>query len=207
MPATAAERFPESAASSSGAGGTIQHVVGRFLDLLVAFGGDRDHHRRSGLLLPSGSRRSFRSESWKARSLSYHGRDDHDRKVLVDQRVGAVLHFAGGVAFRVDVRNFLQLERAFECDGIVNAAAQEEEILRRDDTPSPGPRILLRASAACSSLPGNAGEFLNRLFGTSALMVPRCWARIQREQEKRGKLRRESLGRSHADLRSGVRDR
>ena len=41
-----------------------------------------------------------------------------------------MLHFAGRIALRVDVGNFLQLESAFECNGEVHAAAQEEEIGR-----------------------------------------------------------------------------
>ena len=41
-------------------------------------------------------------------------RDDDDRHVLVDQRDGAVLHLAGGIAFGVDVGDFLQLQRAFQ---------------------------------------------------------------------------------------------
>jgi hypothetical protein len=39
-----------------------------------------------------------------------------------------VLHLAGGVAFGVDVGDFLELERAFEGDGVVDAAAEEEEV-------------------------------------------------------------------------------
>ena len=56
-------------------------------------------------------------------------RCQHDyRQIFVDQRVRAVLHFAGGIAFGVDVGNFLQLQRAFESDRVVNAAAEVEEI-------------------------------------------------------------------------------
>ena len=39
-----------------------------------------------------------------------------------------MLHLAGRIAFGVDVGNFLQLQRAFESDGIVNASAEIEEI-------------------------------------------------------------------------------
>ena len=49
-------------------------------------------------------------------------------KVLVDQRDRSVLHFAGRIALRVDVRNFLQLERALECDRVVDATTQVQEI-------------------------------------------------------------------------------
>ena len=55
------------------------------------------------------------------------GKDD-DGQIFVDERVGAVLHFAGGIAFGVDVGNFLEFEGAFEGDGIMNAAAEIEKI-------------------------------------------------------------------------------
>ena len=48
---------------------------------------------------------------------------------LVDEGVGAVLHLAGGVAFCVDVADLLELQSAFEGDGVVDAAAKEEEVV------------------------------------------------------------------------------
>ena len=41
-----------------------------------------------------------------------------------------MLHLAGGVALGVDVGDLLELERALEGDGVVDAAAEEEEIAR-----------------------------------------------------------------------------
>jgi hypothetical protein len=52
-----------------------------------------------------------------------------DGEGFVDEGVGAVLHLAGGVAFGVDVGDLLELERAFEGDGEVDAAAEEEEVV------------------------------------------------------------------------------
>ena len=40
-----------------------------------------------------------------------------------------MLHLASGVSLGVDVGNFLQLESAFEGDGIVDASAQKQEIV------------------------------------------------------------------------------
>ena len=48
--------------------------------------------------------------------------------LLVDERDRAVLHLAGRIAFGVDVRDLLQLERALERDRIVDAAAEVQEI-------------------------------------------------------------------------------
>ena len=60
------------------------------------------------------------------------GRDDHDWQVFVDQGIRTVLHLASRVAFRVDVGDFFQLQRAFEGDRIMYATAQKKEILRAD---------------------------------------------------------------------------
>ena len=46
-----------------------------------------------------------------------------------------MLHFAGGIAFGVDVGNLLQLKRAFERDGVVDAAAEIEEIGLTEELP------------------------------------------------------------------------
>ena len=51
------------------------------------------------------------------------GRHRHHRHVFVHQRQRPMLQFAGGIAFGVDVGDFLELERAFQGDWIVNAAA------------------------------------------------------------------------------------
>ena len=53
------------------------------------------------------------------------GRDGDHRHVLVHQRERAMLQFAGGVGFGVDVGNFLELERAFHGDGIMHAAPEK----------------------------------------------------------------------------------
>ena len=53
---------------------------------------------------------------------------DYDWKCFVYEGVWAVLHLAGRVAFGVDVGNFLHLERAFEGDGVVDAASEKEKI-------------------------------------------------------------------------------
>ena len=55
-------------------------------------------------------------------------RNRDDRHVLVDQRDGPVLHLAGRITLGVNVRDLLQLERAFERNRIVDAAAQVQEI-------------------------------------------------------------------------------
>ena len=64
--------------------------------------------------------------------------DDGHR--LVNQRDGAVLHLSGGVALGVDVGNLLQFERPFQCDGVIDAPPQVEEMLPVVE--APGQRIV-----------------------------------------------------------------
>src|SRR4051794_2304661 len=52
------------------------------------------------------------------------GRDDDNREVLVNQRVRTVLHLAGRIAFRVNIGDFLQLQRTLESDGKVDPASE-----------------------------------------------------------------------------------
>ena len=57
-------------------------------------------------------------------------RREHDHgQFLVDQRVRSVLHLTGRIAFGVNVGDLLQLQRAFERDREVNAAAEIKKIL------------------------------------------------------------------------------
>ena len=57
-------------------------------------------------------------------------RGEHDHgKIFVDQRVRAVLHLARRIAFGVDIGDLFQLQRAFERDGEVDAAAEVKKIL------------------------------------------------------------------------------
>ena len=56
------------------------------------------------------------------------GDDDHGH-LLVDEGDGTVLHLGGGVAFGVDVGDFLEFEGTFEGHGVVVAAAEVDEVL------------------------------------------------------------------------------
>ena len=56
------------------------------------------------------------------------GRHRHDGHFLVDERERPVLEFARGIGFRVDVADFLELERALKRDRIVHAAPEEESV-------------------------------------------------------------------------------
>ena len=78
-------------------------------------------------------------------------RDRDDRHLLVDQRDRPVLHLAGRIALGVDVRDLLQLERAFERDRVVDAAAEEQEVGARRGSARRSPRSAGASFSVCSS--------------------------------------------------------
>ena len=55
--------------------------------------------------------------------------DDDGGHPLIDQGDGAMFHLAGGIAFGVDVADLFEFERPFAGNGVVDAAAQVEEIV------------------------------------------------------------------------------
>ena len=111
---------------SSGRGGNFDDVVGSLAGQVVAFGDDGDHDAVARFHFLNVGDALFVAGHGVGIGFVARGQDD-DGKIFVDQRVGAVLHFAGGIAFGVDVGNFLELERAFEGDGIMNAARRDRE--------------------------------------------------------------------------------
>ena len=131
-------------------------------------------------------------------------REHHDRHPLVDERDRPVLHFAGRVAFGVDVGDLLQLQRAFERDGVVDAAAQVEEVGRAVEPAGDLldlRRELQRLLEQLRQLQQRVDVRLRRLGGQHAARL----AQTQPQQIQRDELRREGFGRRHADFRSGVR--
>ncbi len=100
----------------------------RWRDLVVAFDGDGDDAAAAGGDLLNVGEGLFVLED-AGGVVGVLGGDADDGEGLVDEGVGAVLHLAGGVAFGVDVGDLLELECAFEGDGVVDAAAEEEEVV------------------------------------------------------------------------------
>ena len=85
-----------------------------------------------------------------------------------------MLHLAGGVAFGVDVGDLLELERAFEGDGIVDAAAEEEEVVGGGE--GAGEFLALVGDVSermASSLAGMLESSLTRGRDSASVTVPR----------------------------------
>ena len=57
------------------------------------------------------------------------GGDEHDRHHLVNQRDGTMLHLRGWISLRMDVSDFLELQRPFERDRKVATATEIERVL------------------------------------------------------------------------------
>ena len=98
-----------------------------FADFGIAFRDDGHDFSFARLdFLNVGERLLVKELTFPARGIA--GRQHDDREFLVDERIWPMLHLARRITFGVDVGNLLELERAFEGDGEVYAAAQEQEI-------------------------------------------------------------------------------
>src|SRR6266511_1599042 len=84
----------------------INHVPHFGSDLRVVFCGQGDDRTFARLDLLQVAERFFVERAG--------GNHDDRRGLLINHRDGAVFHFRGRIAFGVDVRNLLHLERAFE---------------------------------------------------------------------------------------------
>ena len=123
---------------------------------------------------------------------------------LVDEGVGAVLHLAGGVAFGVDVGDLLELEGAFEGDGVVDAAAEEEEVAGGAEGLGELAALSIYGTQNLLNFSGDfrkLGDEVDGLFlGDGAAEL----GEVEGEDEEGGELGGEGLGGGDADLRAGV---
>ena len=116
-----------------------------------------------------------------------------------------MFHLARRITFGVDVGDFLQLQRAFERDGEMNAAAQVQEIRRA--------RQLLGQLVVDMVVPQDifhlarqVRQLLHQMLGGGFIQHLALLAQVHRQQEQRRQLAGERLGRRHADFGTRVRD-
>src|SRR5262249_47994380 len=123
--------------------------------------------------------------------------------LLVDEGDGAVFHFAGGVAFGVDVGNLFELEGAFERNRVVVAAAEEEEVAgvavaAGDDLD------LWGVAYYVGHLVGNGHELADQRGGSFGGEGAGAAAQMNGDQYQCGELGGECLCGGYADLGAGV---
>ena len=131
--------------------------------------------------------------------LLRHERDD--RRAFFDQRQRAVLQLARRVRLRVDVRDLLQLQRAFLRDRPVDAPADEEQVAV--------PRQRLRDLLEHPGMPENVLHLRGKLLhggddrrDERPVLRAQRLRKIQTEQIERDELRRVRLRRRDGDLRT-----
>ena len=136
--------------------------------------------------------------------IAVNGGEDDDGNAVADQGVGAVLEFTGGVALGVDVGGLLELEGAFAGDGVVDAAAEEEEgvgvavfFSEMGETCLPNGELRLDRG-------GELGQF-RKTGGDGGLieMAEPC-ALVERKQVEDGELAGEALGGGDGELFAGA---
>ena len=129
--------------------------------------------------------------------------DEDDRHAFVDQRDRAVLHLGGGHAFGVDVADFLELQRAFQRDGIVIPAAEEQPVLAlaelRGDLLD---RVALLQHLLASARGSRTGR--RSVSWHCAWLMNLPPADEEREHRQHDALAGERLGAGDADFRAGV---
>src|SRR5579883_2269134 len=182
--------------------GNVDDVISGIPDFGVAFGSERDDLAGARLDLLEVGHGLFVADDGQG-IVGVAGGDDDDGQVLVDEGIGAVLHFAGGVALGVNVGDFLQLEGAFEGDGVVDAAAEEEKVLGAGVDLGEFLAFLV-AGKDLFELSGHAGEVEDRGLQLGWGQGPPHLAQVERKQVKGGELRGEGLGRGHANFWTGM---
>ncbi len=177
-------------------------MIGGFAGEMVAFGDDGDDDAVArfhfldvgdGLFIPRHGGGIF---------FVARGEND-DRQILVDQGVGAVLHFAGGVPLGVNVGDLLQLQSAFEGDGVVDAAAEVKKVI----APEKLAAELLDRFVGLENrfeLVRDARELLQQHLRAIGGELAANLAEVERNENQRGQLGGESFCGGHADFGPGV---
>ena len=182
-------------------------MVGHLRDFLVAFARDRHHDALARFHFLDVGERLLVEHAALASARIARGQHHH-RQILVDQRVGPVLHLARRITFGVNVGDLFQLQRAFERDREMNAAAQEQEIGRRGTASAPA----LRRCASCRqhrlpACPECVSSSCTSMRDVLSSSVSARLPQVHRQHEQRRQLAGERFGGRHADLRTRVRDR
>src|SRR5260370_7395783 len=95
-------------------------MIGCFAGEMIAGGHDRDYDTVAGAHFLDVGDAFFVARDGIGIVFVVSG-EHHDWQILIDHRVRPVLHFAGGIALRVNFGNFLYLVRHFPLDPVCAA--------------------------------------------------------------------------------------
>src|SRR6185295_10553900 len=105
-----------------------------------------------------------------------------------DERKRTVLELSRRVGLGVDVRDFLQLERAFERDGVVQPAPEEQSVLLLGEALGPGDDLRLEREHRAERR-RQVPQGLHVLFLFPGSETRTYLGQREREQEKPRELR------------------
>ncbi len=109
-----------------------------------------------------------------------------------------------GVAFGVDVGDLLELEGAFEGDGVVDAAAEEEEVVGGGEGFGELVALVVDGAENLFDLAGELAELVDEVEGFRIGDGSADLGEVEGEDEEGGELGGEGLGGGDADLGAGV---
>src|SRR5713101_175178 len=130
-------------------------------------------------------------------------KDDHGH-VLIHERERPVLELAGGIGLGVDVGDLFQLQRTLHRDRVVDAAPQEQGVLKLGELLRPHLHLRFDVQHALQrprQMPKRMQQFRFALRRQPASHLGEGHG----EEGQRGELRGKRLGRGHTDLRSRAR--
>src|SRR5215470_15184015 len=127
----------------------------------------------------------------------------NDRHLRIDQGDGTVLHFTGGIAFGMNIRNLLQFERAFHRHRTMDPSAEIQEIaippeLFGEECDSIS--LIKELVYLIGNVPKLANMTLDLIFRNGSS----CLGQLQTKQVQRNELRGERFRGSNSDLRAGM---
>ena len=132
-------------------------------------------------------------------------RHGHHRHLGRDQRQGAMLELAGRIGFGVDIADFLQLQRAFQRDRVMQATAEEQGVFLAGEFLAPGDHLRLQRQHRLH----RQRQMAQGLQMPSLLLFIEMSAGLRQGQgqhEQPDQLGGEGLGRGNADLGAGAGD-
>ena len=175
---------------------STRHVHHLAVAIVLEAGGLVGKHKQ--LAAPCAYFRQIAFELAQQLIVGRHGDDWH---LFIHQCQRAMFQFAGRIRFGVDVGDLLQLQRAFLCHGILNAASKKQRVMLVHQALGDRLDLFVQKQGACH-------KTRERIEVPNVLLLrlvthARAPRQHQRQQQQCTQLRGECLGGRHADLTPG----